>query len=228
MHEMKLYEEVMLLALRDEKGTIAGGTWYEQAVAGAILSELLLDGHLRLEGSGKKKYIELASTAPTGDPLFDEVVDKIAGAKRRATAQTWVGRIAGIRNLKHRALERLCHHGILRADEDKVLLIFTRKIYPEVNPEPERRLLDRLREAVFTDVPDVDARTVVLVSLANGTGLLAANFDKKKLKARKKRIEMVVNGEMMGKATKEAVDAAQAAVMVAVMVAVMIPAITST
>lgn len=227
-NEMKLYEEVMLLALRDDKGTTASGAWYQQAVAGAILSELLLDGHLRVEGSGKKKYIELASTAPTGDPLFDEVIDKIAGAKRRATAATWVGRIAGIKNLKHDAVERLCRAGILRADEDRILLIFRRKIYPEINPEPERRLLERLRDAVFTDASDVDARTVVLVSLANGTGLLAANFDKKELRARKERIEMIVNGDVMGKATKEAVDAAQAAVMVAVMIPAITVAVTST
>ncbi len=220
---MKLYEEVMLLALRDEEGTTASGAWQQQAVAGAILAELLLEGRLRVEGSGKKKYIELTSTAPTGDTLSDAALDRISGAKRRATAQTWVARIAGTKNLTHGAVEGLCQAGILRADVDKVLFFFKRKIYPEINPEPERRLLERLREAVFEDASNVDARTVVLVSLANGTGLLAANFDRKELEARKKRIERVANGEVMGAAAKEAVDAAQAAVMVAAM----IPAITA-
>jgi Golgi phosphoprotein 3 len=40
-------------------------------------------------------------------------------------------------------------------------------------------------------------------------------FGKKRLKGRKKRIEQVVNGEVAGKATKEAIKAMQAAVMVA-------------
>ena len=43
-----LYEEIMLLALRDEEGTIANG-YCEFMVAGAILAELLLD---RREGLG--------------------------------------------------------------------------------------------------------------------------------------------------------------------------------
>ena len=224
---MKLYEEVILLALRDEEGTTASGAWYQQAVAGAILSELLLDGHLSVQSAGRKSFVELASATPTGDPLIDEVIEKISASKRRATAQTWVGRIAGIRKLKHRAVEGLCRRGILRADEDKVLLIFTRRIYPEIDPEPERRLLERLRKAVFTDASDIETRTVLLVSLANGTGLLAANFDKRQLRARKKRIEMVVNGDVMGKATKEVVEAVQAAVIVAATIPV-IAATTST
>jgi len=111
--------------------------------------------------------------------------------------------------------QQLINRGILRADEDKVFLIFTRKIYPEVNPEPERKLIDRLHRAIFMDAEEVDPRTVVLLSLANTTGLLKIVFDKKKLKTRKKRINQVINGEVTGKATKEAIEAMQAAVVVA-------------
>jgi hypothetical protein len=102
------------------------------------------------------------------------------------------------------------------------LLLFTRKIYPELNPVPERRLIERLRQAIFTDGRDIDPRTVVLVSLADSTGLLKVVFDKKKLKGRKDRIKEISNGEITGKAAKEAIQAMQAAVMVAcIMPAVM-------
>ena len=40
--QLLLHEEVLLLALRDEKGTIASGTMYQYALGGAILAELLL------------------------------------------------------------------------------------------------------------------------------------------------------------------------------------------
>ena len=39
-----LHEEILLLALKDEEGTIASGTWYQQAIAGAILATLYLYG----------------------------------------------------------------------------------------------------------------------------------------------------------------------------------------
>ena len=34
---LQLHEEVMLLALRDQEGTVAGGTNYSLALGGAIL-----------------------------------------------------------------------------------------------------------------------------------------------------------------------------------------------
>jgi hypothetical protein len=208
-----LHEEVMLLALRDEEGTIASGTMYQYAIGAAILAELLLNQRIALDESRKKKLVNLISPTPLGEPLIDQCLEKIGNAKRRASLQTWVTRFAGVKNLKHRVAQQLCNRGILKATEDKILLLFTRKIYPELNPIPEKRLIERLRKAIFTDSRDIDPRTVVLVSLADSTGLLKEAFDKKKLKGRKARIKELSNGEITGKAAKEAIEAMQAAVM---------------
>jgi hypothetical protein len=216
-----LHEEILLLALRDEEGTIASGTMYQYAIGAALLAELLLSKRIEVEQSGKKKLVNLISPSPLSEPLIDECLEKVGSAKRRAVLQTWVSRFAGVKNLKHRVAQQLCRRGILRAEEDKVLLIFTRKIYPEVNPEPEAELIERLRHAIFTDAEDIDPRTVVLLSLANSTGLLKVVFDKKKLKGRKARIKQIVNGEITGKAATEAIQAMQAAVMVAVIMPAM-------
>jgi hypothetical protein len=219
-----LHEEIMLLALRDEKGTIVPGTMFEYAIGAAVLAELLLNQRIAVDQSSRRKLVDVVSSTPLGDPLLDQCLEKITTAKRRAALQTWVSRFIAVKNLKHLIAQRLCRRGILRADEDKVLLIFTRKIYPEVNPEPERKLIERLRQAIFTDAPDIDSRTVVLVSLANSATLLNVVFDKKMLKTRKARIKQIVNGEITGKAAQEAIQAMQAAVMMTVMM----PAFTTT
>jgi Golgi phosphoprotein 3 len=210
-----LNEEILLLALRDEEGTIASGTMYQYAIGAAILAELLLNKRIEVEQSGKRKLVNLVSQTPLGEPLIDECLEKIITTKRRAVLQTWVSRFAGVKNLKHRVAQQLCRRGILKADEDKVLLIFTRKLYPQVNPEPERELIERLRYTIFTDSDDIDPRTIVLLSLANSAGLLKMAFDKKDLRGRKARIKQIVNGEITGKAATEAIQAMQAAVMVA-------------
>jgi len=216
-----LHEEILLLALRDEEGTIASGAMYQYAIGAALLAELLLSKRIEVEQSGKRKLVNLISPTLIGEPLIDECLEKVSSAKRRAVLQTWVSRFAGVKNLKHRVARQLCKRGILRADEDKVLLIFTRKIYPEINPGPERELIRRLEHAIFTDTRDIDPRTVVLLSLANSTGLLKVVFDKKKLKGRKARIKQIVDGEITGKAATEAIQAMQAAVMVAVIMPAM-------
>lgn len=219
-----LHEELMLLALRNEAGTISGGGMIDYPLAGALVAELILQKRIEIDpAKPKKKLVNLVSATPFGDPLLDESLAKIADARRRASVKTWVMRLAHFKKLKHRIAGQLCKRGILRADEDTVLLIFKRKIYPEVNPEPERKLVERLRTAIFTDANEVDPRTTVLIALAHHGGVLKNDFDKKKLKSRKDRIKEITKGNMIGDSAKDAIDAVHAAVMVAVI----IPAIAS-
>jgi len=124
---------------------------YQYAIGAAVLAELLLNKRIAVGESRRKKLVNLISSQPFGEPLIDQCLEKISNAKRRASLQTWVSRFAGVKNLKHRVALQLCERGILRAAEDTILLLFARKIYPEVNPEPERKLIERLRQAIFTD-----------------------------------------------------------------------------
>ena len=210
-----LYEEIMLLALKDEEGTIASGTMYNYAVGGAIIAELLLNQSIAVDQSKKKKLVSVINSELLNDSLIDEWLMKMSSAKRRKTLQDWVSRVANTKDLKHRIALQLCQRGILKMDEKTILLLFTQRIYPEINPEPEREIINRLHNTIFTDTDDIDARTIVLLSLAKSANILPVIFGKKEIKQRKKRIEQIVNGEIAGKATKEAIDAMQAAVMVA-------------
>ena len=224
-----LYEEIMLLALKDEEGTIASGTMYNYAVGGAIIAELLLNQSIAVDQSKKKKLVSVNNPELLNDSLIDEWLLKMSRGKRRKTLQDWVSRISNTKDLKHRIALQLCQRGILKMDEKSILLLFTQRIYPEINPEPEREIINRLHNTIFTDTDDIDARTIVLLSLAKSANILPVIFGKKEVKQRKKRIEQIVNGDIAGKATKEAIDAMQAAVMVAcIMPAIMTSTITST
>jgi len=150
-----------------------------------------------------------------GDPVIDECLEKVRSAKKRASLETWVSRFVGVKRLHHRVAEGLAKRGILRVETGKVLGIFSRTVYPEVDPGPEERIIARLRRVIFEGASDVDPRTVALVSLAHHTGLLRVIFDKKELKAQKDRIEGIMNGDLTAKATQAAIEAMQAAVMVA-------------
>lgn len=212
-----LHEEILLLALRDEKGTLIQEC--SLPMGGAVLAELLLARRIAVT-EDRKKLVDVLSSKRLGDPILDESLEKIATAKRRASLQTWVARLANLKKLRHRVAAGLCQRGVLRADEDKILLIFTRRIYPELDPRPERKLIERLRKAIFTEVDSVDARTVVLLSLAHTAELLKIPFPRKELRRRKRRIKELTSGNLLGAATKEAVQAAiAAAAMVPIMAA---------
>ncbi len=213
------YEELMLLALRDDKGTLESkASMYQYALGGAILTELAMHEVIRIRDD-KKMLVEHLSSRRIGDPILDECLELVRSAKRRRRARDWVARFGRLKRLRHRVAEGLCRKGILRDSEDSVLLIFTRKVYPTINPDPERRLVERLREAIFEDREDLESGTAVVASLANATGLLPVHFAKKDLKRRKRRLEKISNGDLVGAAAAEAVRAAQAAALAAVMVA---------
>ncbi len=216
--ELHLHEELMLLALRDREGTIASGTMYTHAVGGAVLAELLMSGRLAAEGEGRKTRIRVIDRTPLGDELLDEWLGTISEREKPRRLSDWVGRVAGTKDLKHRIALGLARRGILRTDEDKVLWIFTRKIYPEVDPGPERELKGRIEEAIFGEAQSVDPGTAVLIALAHHGGILKAVFDTKALKRHADDIERIISGERVGEATREAIQAMQAAVMAATIV----------
>lgn len=213
-----LHEQLMLLALRDKRGTIAAdGNILLHMLGAALLAELLLQKRISLE-PGKRKLVNLDNPRRIGEPLLDECLLKLREARRRGSLKAWVRRFARLKKLNHRVARQLCRRRILRADEDTVLLFFSRKIYPQINAKPEAEIIETLRRVIFTDEDCTDPRTVVLLSLAEKANVLKNAFEKKDLRGRKARIKQVVAGECMGRVAKEVVDAMHAAVLVAVVI----------
>lgn len=219
---MKLYENLVLLALNDEKGTTEG--WYiEYCVAAAILAELLLTQRIRVNPANKNK-VEVLDYSATGDKVMDEAIQKIADKKGGDTLKNWVMAIGYIRDLKHKVAEQLVEDGIIKSDEKKILWVFTQKIYPAVNPEPERQLRHEMRRLVLDKPLEVDPRIALMVALAKSAYLLENVFSKDELKTHKKRIETIAKGEELGMIAKEVIDGVQVAIMVATMLPAMLAA----
>ena len=212
---LRLYEEVMLLALRNDKGTIAGGVMYQQAAGGALLAELIIENRMRAVSEGRTTYAVVDRSTPFGDPILDECLQKVVASTRRRSLVHWVQKFAGTKQLKHRVAAGLVDQGILREEEGRVLLIFKRRLYPELDPAYERAIVTRLSDAIFSDDATVDPQTTVLIALARHSGLLKTNLDKQRLKARRQRIDAIAKGDAVGKATRQAIEAVQAAVMMA-------------
>ena len=222
--ELWLQEEVLLLALKDEKGT-PHSSMYSIAMGGAMLAELLLNERLVLEEKPRKKplkpgkkpsyLVAVDNPKQLADPVLDECLHRVVTSKKERSPQDWVTRFGQLKDLKRRVAVGLCRKGILREREDRILVLFRRTAYPTLDGAPEQRVVDRLEEAVTGDSMDLDARTAVLVALANGTGILKHVLGKDLVKQRKDRIQEIGEGDIVGEATKAAVQAAQAAIIAA-------------
>lgn len=218
---LRLHHELLLLALHDRKGTLAFGQMIHLGLGGAILTELLLEGRVRIVEEGgrrKKEFVEVVDRRRLHDSALDAALEKLASAKRRATPANTVSRIGQVKELRHLVARDLCRKGVLRETEQEILLLFRRRVYPTVDPSPERALVDRVRRALSGDAAP-DERTAALIALADATSALGAIFDRKERKALKDRIRAVKDADVGSRAARKAVEAATAAV-VASMVAV--------
>ncbi len=207
--KLRLHAQVLLLVLRAKEGTVAGAPMYQYAVAGGILAELLLAKRLGVKAGGrkgKKWLVHLNSTTSTSDAVLDECLSKVKAAGKPKSPGHWVVKFASTGKLKRRVAARLVDLGILRADRKKVLWVFDREIFPEVDHSAETEIVSRLEIAIFTDSPEVDQRTILLVSLLYAADILKLVFDKKRLKPRKDRITTMIDGEVVGRATREAIE----------------------
>jgi Golgi phosphoprotein 3 len=210
---LPLYEEILLLALDDSEGTTSGSGFYCNAMGGAILAELAMTGAITISDDKNKKVV-FGRKDRLDDPILEECRTLVAEEKKSKKASEWVMKFSQVKDLKNRGARQLVDKGILTEETGTVLRIFKRTIFPEVDGGPEQDLRERMKKAIFTSSTNLEARTVVIIALAQSAGMLHKIFPKKKLKERKKRLEQLTSGQLAGKATKEAVQAVQAAIMV--------------
>lgn len=219
-YNLTIFEEILLLGLKDQKGTVDWKLGYiNYAFGAAIFAELLLTKKIKVSDD-KKHMVELINSDITDNEILNESMQLIRDAKKIKNIGYWINKLAGIKKLKHKIALNLIRKGVLKEQEDKVLFLFTVKNYPEVNHEPEKMIIDRVHEAIFGDSEEIDARTSILVSLIYKAEILQLLYKSKEIRSRKKRIEKIINGDLLSKEMGEIIDAIRAAIVVAVIVPV--------
>ncbi len=210
--KLNLAEELLLLALNDEKGTVlmAGSMGLSYGLAGALLFELVEAGLLRIEGKDL-----VAAAGSTRDEILGEVLGIIRSAKRTRDLKYWVGKIgrSGGQH-KKKLLDRLVDRRILQKEDHRLLLIFPTKRYPQTDPMPEYGIRERVRQALRGMTPP-DARTAALISLVQACDLTGTLFDKGERREAKKRAKEISAGQPVGSAVARVIEAAKAGVVAA-------------
>ena len=218
-----LHEEIMLLALSDEKGTIeAGGTWYQQMVGGAVLAELAIAGRIELIEERKKHVLRVTNSNPIGNDFVDQWLAKMGEQPGTHKLADWLSKISHSSNLKQEIAQALVRRGILEEKNRTFLLIFNRTAYPESNAAPEQKIRQRLETALFTETREVSARTVALISILQNGTFLGRIFPDKPVASRQQRIDQLIAGDATGEATAKLIKSVQAAIMMACIVPIVI------
>lgn len=209
-----LAEELLLLALDDEKGKVSmnASTTLDTALAGAQLIELVQLGRLSMQD---EKSVEVLDESPTGDAALDASLTTLVEARSRKASSLIPKMTKGLRD---RLLAQLVERGALREEKSKVLGLFTRTTYPEQDGSAEAQVRRRLRAAILEDAPG-DGRVAALAAIIEAADLEWLILDRQERKASKGRMKELAAGEHLNPAISSAVDSVNAAAMTAIVAA---------
>jgi len=220
---MNLAEEFALLAYGDDGAPDTDSVRLDNGVGGSLLLELAISGRVGIED---KKVVVLDGT-PTGDPLVDQALGRIAADEKPRRPAHWVRKFA--KDTRKLALNRLVEQGVLTRREDTVLLVFPRTRYPApdgLEPVPETEARQRLTAAVSGSGP-VEPRTAALCALLAATNLDRKVFRTPDRERAKARLEEISAGDWAATAVKKTIEEIQTAVVVAVIAASTVSAATT-
>ena len=200
---LTLLEEVVLLTIDRVTGQLRGDQDYSvpYALAGAALFDLALAGRIDTD----VEAITVLNPAPTGNALQDELLADLVAEQAPMSVRGWVEQTFRTRrDLEDRALQQLIDRGIIKHETKRRLWIIDVHSFPLVDGKPQELVRERLAYAVLTDaIPP--ARDMMLVSLADATGLLSRVITDEQREARAERIEALSNFETIARIVSSAI-----------------------
>ncbi len=217
--ETLIAEDLLLLLLDDEKGTMPAATQHQPLLGGALLIELALAGHVEVGPKHRLWRTVPVLVSPGAAPADPELSSALAlVAEKQRNAQDLVGRLG--KGARDRLLERLAGRGLLERREGKVLGLFPHTTWPAADLQHERQLRQRL-DGVLVSGLEPDPRTAALVALLQAVGQAHRQVDRGGLSAGevRRRAKQVSEGAWAADAVKDAVQASQAAMTAAVVAA---------
>ncbi|MFH9762574.1 GPP34 family phosphoprotein [Streptomyces anulatus] len=215
---VSLGEEIMLLSLDDATGAAKGESAARWGVAAGMLLELVMTGRVTVKGG----RVEVFDPSPTGDPLLDGRLDRLArwvhGTSSSRKVTDWLTRdhAKGSQDV----VESLVARGLVTEEKHRALGVFPVRRYPETDGTVERELRARLAAAVLHGA-EPDVRTSALIALLHSTGMHAQAFPALPKKQVAPRMAHIAEGHWAGVSVREAIRNLQAAISTVTVVTVL-------
>ena len=202
---MRLAEELLLL-LRDDDGTLYRvPEWFARyALGSAVLMDLALEH--RIDTDAQRLFV--TDSKPVEDELLDPILAEIVQSQQTHDALYWLDHATRHADeIRDKALSRLIDNGILELKDNRYLWIFGTRNYLLKEKKVEGELIQRIRSVLITDtIPD--PKDTMIVTLAEGCGLLDYILSVEELTAAKPRIEFLRNIELIGRVFLEMLNVA--------------------
>ena len=195
---MLTFTEEILLLMLDDDGLflpIRGGA-VEHVMVGAVLMDLAFANRIDTD----PERLEVIDSTPTGNPLLDGALERIANSGETLNTKGWVELLARehAAEVRQHALDGLIELGILEAKDEKFLWVFHSRRYPTVDGRTERAVKLRMEDVLLSDdMPD--PRDVALVCLVDACDILDDLFSEREMERVRSRVEQLRMMDLIGR-----------------------------
>ncbi len=210
--QLTMPEEIMLLLLDDRTGRPVGlpPPAADFAIAGAVLMELSLSGHVDTD----LETLMVTSHKPTGDAVLDEALTMMAGSPGK-DSRYWIGEIGSRgERLRDALLSRLVQQGVLKLEEGRFLWVFPDRRYPKAaeGSAEVREVRGRLRDIILSgDIPE--PRDALMIGLCRATGLVPLLLTPPELEETVARVDQIADLEELNRSLAEVIRQLQASMV---------------
>lgn len=207
---LSLTEELMLLALNDEKGTVvfASSQNLPYGLASTLLLDLINSGCLEIKddkmkiidkGNSKLKFLESALL------LLKLKIAKNEIKKDFSFKEGIIILSQNYLNFQDMIIENLILQGILKREAKKFLFLIKFSQYPTLDPASELLTRDNIHKSVLMNIrPEDKLKTLICIMYV--CNLLDEVFPKKLRKIAKEKIEEYLNEEKYSKILKKVIS----------------------
>ena len=216
---LTFHEEIMVLLLHDENGSFLPVSEHtlNRALTGAVLMDLAFANRIDTD----PERLVVIDTSPTGDPLLDRTLARIAGEESAANGRAWIETLSAEEasaekagTIRAAALDKLVERGVLERREEKFLWVFRSRRYPTIDGKVEQEVKKRIADVLFSDeIPD--PRDVALICLVDSCNILQTIFSKREIDRAESRIEQLRKMDLIGREMAGAIADIERAIAIA-------------
>ena len=195
---LPLADQVLVLLLDEEREDFLpiGKYALARALVGAVLMDLAFANRIDTD----TESLMVLDRTPTGNPLLDSVLERVAGSETTKAAYAWIEILSEeeVNRIRERVLAGLVERGVLEVREKRKLGIFPSRRYVMIDKASGRDAKLRIMNVLFSDlIPD--PRDVALVCLADACGILRTVFEAREIERVMPRIELIRKMDLIGR-----------------------------
>lgn len=206
---LTLAEEILLLALDEETGTIVDLPNYQTnaMLVAAVLMDLALQNRIDTD----VQNLQVISQEPTRNPILDKILSLLPVPGQTQSIRTLLDRLSEQgEDIRELALRQLIEKRILKQENRRLLWVFKTRRYPMIDNREIKEVESRLHDLVTgDDLPD--PRDVVLISLVNVCGLFDQILSPREWRRSQTRIAQLSKMDLIGQQLSKSIQEIQRA-----------------